>query len=103
MNYLAIFKGDSDEEDIVDQDYMYYDSETGCYTGINRGQTSRAKLPSKNNLRYLDLSGVGRAGDQGKDYYIDGQNTQLILFFKFQLGEGKRPPKLHPRGVYFGS
>ena len=68
MNYLAIFKGDSDEEEIVDQDYMYYDSETGCYTGINRGQTSRAKLPSKNNLRYLDLSGVGRAGDQGAKY-----------------------------------
>ena len=70
MNYLAIFKGDSDEEDIVDQDYMYYDSETGCYTGINRGQTSRAKLPSKNNLRYLDLSGVGRAGDQGAKYFV---------------------------------
>ena len=68
MNYLAIFKGDSAEEEIVDQDYMYYDSETGCYTGINRGQTSRAKLPSKNNLRYLDLSGVGRAGDQGAEY-----------------------------------
>ena len=44
---------------------MYYDPETGCYTGINRGQTSRAKLPSKNNLRYLDLSGVGKAGDAG--------------------------------------
>jgi hypothetical protein len=54
----------------VDQDYMYYDSETGCYTGINRGQTSRAKLPSKNNLRYLDLSGVGRAGDQGLEWKI---------------------------------
>ena len=49
---------------------MYYDSETGCYTGINRGQTSRAKLPSKNNLRYLDLSGVGRAGDQGLEWKI---------------------------------
>ena len=74
----------------MDQDYMYYDSETGCYTGINRGQTSRAKLPSKNNLRYLDLSGVGRAGDQGKDYYIDGQNTQLIFLEKESTGGGKK-------------
>ena len=39
----------------------------------------------------------------GKDYYTDGQNTQLTFFEKKnQLGEGKRPPKLHPGGGFFG-
>ena len=33
---------------------------------------------------------------------IDGQNTSLI-FFKLPMGEGKRPPKLHPWGAFFGS
>ena len=37
-----------------------------------------------------------------KDYYIDGQNTQLIFLEKNQLGEGKKPPKLHPGGGFFG-
>jgi hypothetical protein len=37
-----------------------------------------------------------------KDYYIDGQNTQLICFEKMSTGGGKRAPKLHPRGVFFG-
>ena len=32
----------------------------------------------------------------GKDCYINGQNTQLIYFLNFQLGEGKRHPILHP-------
>ena len=35
-----------------------------------------------------------------KDYYIDGQNTQLIFLKKILLGEGKRPPNYTP-GVYF--
>ena len=36
----------------------------------------------------------------GKDYYIDGQNTQLIFLFKMTSGEGKKPPppKLHQGG-----
>ena len=38
----------------------------------------------------------------GKNYCIDGQNTQLIFFEKWPLGEGKCPPKLHPRGGFFG-
>ena len=38
-----------------------------------------------------------------KDYYIDGQNTQPIFFLKkILLGEGKRLPKLHPKGAFFG-
>ena len=49
---------------------MFYDQETGCYTGINRGQTSRAQLPSRNCLRYLDLSGVGKAGDHGLEWKL---------------------------------
>ena len=36
------------------------------------------------NLEDLDLT---------NDYYIEGQNTQLIFLKRFQLGEGKRPPK----------
>ena len=32
--------------------------------------TSRAKLPSRNDLRYLDLSGVGKAGDQGLEWKL---------------------------------
>ena len=38
-----------------------------------------------------------------KNYYIDGQNTQPIFLKKIPLGEGKRPPKLHPWGEFFGS
>ena len=37
-----------------------------------------------------------------KDYYIDGQNIQLIFFQKLPLREGKWPPKLHPGGGFFG-
>ena len=36
-----------------------------------------------------------------KDYYIDGQNTQLICFQKCPMGEGSKAPKLHPRGGFF--
>ena len=36
----------------------------------------------------------------GMDYSIDGQNTGRFSFFKFQLGEEKRPPHYTP-GVYF--
>ena len=35
-----------------------------------------------------------------KDYYIDGQNTQLIFFEKISTGGGEKAPKLHP-GVDF--
>ena len=38
----------------------------------------------------------------GKDYYIDGQNTQLICFEKITTEGGKGHPKLHPRGGFFG-
>ena len=38
----------------------------------------------------------------GKDYYIDGQNTQLIYFLKNSTGGGKQAPKLHPGGGLFG-
>ena len=31
-----------------------------------------------------------------KDYYIDGQNSQLILFEEMTTGGRKRHPKLHP-------
>jgi hypothetical protein len=38
-----------------------------------------------------------------KDYYIDGQNTRLIVvFFEFPLGEGSKAPKLQPRAGFFG-
>ena len=37
----------------------------------------------------------------GKDYYIDGQNTQLIFFEKKSTGGGKRPPKSHQAGGFF--
>ena len=47
---------------------MYYDRKTGCYTGV--GQTSRVQLPSKNQLKYLDLSGVGKAGDHGLEWKL---------------------------------
>ena len=36
-----------------------------------------------------------------KDYYIDGQNTQLILFEKMTTEGGKKAPKLHPAGGFF--
>ena len=36
----------------------------------------------------------------GKDYYIDGQNTQLIFLKKCSLGEGSKAPKLQ-RGWIF--
>ena len=39
----------------------------------------------------------------GKDYYIDGRNTQLISLEKnVHWGREKGPPKLHPRGGFFG-
>ena len=37
-----------------------------------------------------------------KDYYIDGQNTQLIFFEKMSPGDGNKAPKLHPGGGFFG-
>ena len=36
------------------------------------------------------------------DYYIDGQNTQLIYFLKDSTGGGKQALKLHPGGGLFG-
>ena len=39
--------------------------------------------------------------DLTKDYYIDGQNTQLIFLEKIQLWEGKRPPQITHRGWIF--
>ena len=37
-----------------------------------------------------------------KNYYIDGQKTQLIFFEKMTTGGGKKAPKLHPWGGFFG-
>ena len=34
----------------------------------------------------------------GKDYYIDGQNTQLIFLFKMTTGGGKKVRHITPRG-----
>ena len=36
-----------------------------------------------------------------KDYYIDGQNTQLIFFEKMSTGGGKQGPQIIPRGWIF--
>ena len=37
----------------------------------------------------------------GKDYYLDGQNTQLNFFGKITTWEGKKTPKLHAlKGVF---
>ena len=35
----------------------------------------------------------------GKDYYIDGQNTELIFFIS--TGGGKKAPQITPRGWIF--
>ena len=32
----------------------------------------------------------------GKDYYIDGQNTQMIFLFKMTTGGGKKAPQITP-------
>ena len=37
-----------------------------------------------------------------KDYYIDGQNTQLIFFEKMSSGGGKKDPQITPQGGFFG-
>ena len=39
--------------------------------------------------------------DLGKDYYIDGQNTQLIFFENISTGGGKKAPQITPRGWIF--
>ena len=36
-----------------------------------------------------------------KDYYIDGQNTQLIFFEKMSTGGGKRAPSNFNQGIDF--
>ena len=36
-----------------------------------------------------------------KDYYIDGQNTQLIFFEKMSTGGGKMAPQITPQGGIF--
>ena len=38
---------------------------------------------------------------KGKDYYIDGQNTQLIFFFEIPTGGGKRATQITPRWCIF--
>jgi hypothetical protein len=38
-----------------------------------------------------------------KDYFIDGQNTQLIFFEKISTGGGKLGPQIiHRGGGFFG-
>ena len=41
---------------------------------------------------------VSAATALGKDYYIDGRNTQLISFEKMSTGGGKKAPQITPRG-----
>ena len=36
-----------------------------------------------------------------KDYYIDGQNTQLIFFEKMSTGGGKKAPSNFNQGIDF--
>ena len=36
-----------------------------------------------------------------KDYYVEGQNTQLIFFEKMTTGGGKKAPKITYPGVDF--
>ena len=36
-----------------------------------------------------------------KDYYIDGQNTQLIFFETITTGGGKKDHQITPRGWIF--
>ena len=54
------------------------------------------------NTPFSTLSLVVQAFGSSKDYYIDGQNTQLIFFEKNSTRGGKRPPKLHPGSGFFG-
>ena len=72
---------------------------------VIKGRISDIKIPrecrprfSRNDLEMMP----GFLNDLGKDYYIDRQNTWLISFEKMSTGEGKRPPKLHHRGGFFG-
>ena len=37
----------------------------------------------------------------GKDYYIDGQNTQLISLEKMSTGGGNEAPQITPKGCIF--
>ena len=41
-------------------------------------------------------------GNETKDYYIDGQNTQLVFFEKITTEGGNWHPKLHAEGGFFG-
>ena len=44
---------------------------------------------------------VSAATALGKDYYIDGRNTQLISFEKMSTGGGKKVPQITPWGWIF--
>ena len=55
-------------------------------SGISGSNTEISGSSSQQFLSRTEREDV----DLGKDYYIDGQNTQLIFLKKNQLGEGKR-------------
>ena len=66
-------------------------------SGISGSNTEISGSSSQQFLSRTEREDV----DLGKDYYIDGQNTQLIFFEKKnQLEEGKGPPN-HTKRVDF--
>jgi len=60
------------------------------------------KFPFSILIKTIEEFPKNSAVSYSKDYYIDGQNIQLIFFQKLPLREGKWPPKLHPGGGFFG-
>ena len=60
------------------------------------------KFPISILIKTIEEFPKNSAVSYSKDYYIDGQNIQLIFFQKLPLREGKWPPKLHPGGGFFG-
>ena len=57
-------------------------------------------LFSQFSFHFLLLLNLHSKNDlmQGKDYFIDGQNTQLIFLIKCPSGGGRKALKLHPEG-----
>ena len=84
-----------DDSEFYDQNLEFYNQNSEWYEPEDFDLTEKSikrewGKPSKRQL------------EEGKDYYIDGQNTQLIYFLKNSTGGGKQAPKLHPGGGLFG-
>ena len=61
------------------------------------------RTPNRPAAAMIPCRSAGVAHNLGKYYYIDGRNTQLISLEKnVHWGREKGPPKLHPRGGFFG-